>query len=209
MKLIIELQYFPPVILYRNLYKFSHIEFEQYEFYNKMSFRNRCIIAGANGKISLSIPLENGREQKRLAKDVRISNIHSWQKNHWKTIESCYNKSPWFEYYKYDLHALYIKPFSYLLDWNLACFNWSIDKLKIPVHHSLSSGFMKQPVEGLADWRNKILPRNYEGFKPLKYSQVFEEKTGFLPNISILDLLFCEGKNAKNLLESLQGGEEE
>ena len=100
MKLIIESQSFYPVIFYKNSSQFSYILFDQYESYQKMSFRNRFMIAGANGIISLTVPLENGREQKRLMKDVRISNAHSWQKQHWKTIESCYNKSPWFEFYR-------------------------------------------------------------------------------------------------------------
>ena len=199
MKLIIESQSFYPVIFYKNSSQFSYILFDQYESYQKMSFRNRFMIAGANGIISLTVPLENGREQKRLMKDVRISNAHSWQKQHWKTIESCYNKSPWFEFYRDELHALYSTPFSFLLDWNLACFEWSINKLNMPLSYGLTDAFVKNYGNDFDDQRNKILPKNYADFDAIKYRQVFEERTGFLPNLSVLDLLFCEGKNAADL----------
>ncbi len=199
MNLLIEYQYLSSVILFKNSFYFSHIIFEQYEFYQKMSFRNRCVIAGANGVITLSIPLADGRDQKKISKDVRIANAHHWQDQHWKTIVSCYNKSPWFEFYKEELHELYLRKFSFLVDWNLACFEWIVKKLELPISYSVSSYFAKQ-YDATDDWRNKILPRNYTDFKAVKYRQVFEERIGFLPNLSILDLLFCEGKGARSLL---------
>src|SRR5271154_2541688 len=111
---ISEPQYFPATIFYKNLYCCSNIVFDQYESYQKMSFRNRCIIAGANGTITLSIPLQDGRSQKTLMKDVRIAGTGKWQGDHWKSIVSCYNKSPWFEFYKDELQALFKKPFVFL-----------------------------------------------------------------------------------------------
>ena len=216
MNLIVDLQYFPSVILYESLNKFSNIVFEQYEYYQNMSFRNRCQVAGAEGTINLSIPLEKGRDQRNLLKDVKISDRDDWQGQHWKTIVSCYSRSPWFEFYRDELEGLYRKRFSFLLDWNLACFEWSIGILKMPVMVSLTKEYQKNYEEGnWADWRGKILPKNREGLTrnsnepirdpvgppaPVKYRQVFEERIGFLPNLSILDLLFCEGKNARLLL---------
>ena len=199
MNLITELQYFPSVIFYKNSYEFSNIIFEQYESYQKMSFRNRCIIAGANGLITLSIPLQEGRNQKTIMKEVKIEDS-KWQTDHWKSIESCYNKSPWFEFYKDELHELYSKPFCFLLDWNLACFEWSIRILGLPLVFSLSEIFIKKYNEDVADFRNKILPKNYKDYNAVAYRQVFEDRIGFMPNLSILDLIFCEGKTAKELL---------
>ena len=199
MNLITELQYFPSVIFYKNSYEFSNIIFEQYESYQKMSFRNRCIIAGANGLITLSIPLQEGRNQKTIMKEVKIEDS-KWQTDHWKSIESCYNKSPWFEFYKDELHKLYSKPFCFLLDWNLACFEWSIRILGLPLVFSLSEIFIKKYNEDVADFRNKILPKNYKDYNTVSYRQVFEDRIGFMPNLSILDLIFCEGKTAKELL---------
>lgn len=201
MILITEFQYFPSVILLNTSYKISNILFEQYEYYQKMSFRNRCVIAGANGTINLTIPLEFGRNQKTIMKDVKIANSEAWQKQHWRSIESSYNRSPWFEFYKEELHELFQKPFSFLADWNLACFAWSIQILKLPVTISLTDKFGKDYNDSeFVDFRNKLLPKNYKNFGAVKYQQVFEDRIGFLPNLSILDLLFCEGKNAAALL---------
>ena len=200
MNFLSEYQYFPSVIFYKYSYKYSNIIFEQYETYQKMSFRNRCIIAGANGLIHLSVPLKEGRNQKGIMKDMRISNSQKWQSGHWKSIVSCYNKSPWFEFYKDELHPLYEKHFDFLLDWDLACFEWSTQKLGLNVKVSATESLV--PVYGgeVADFRNRILPKNYTGFEAAPYQQVFESKTGFMPNLSILDLLFCEGKRAGDIL---------
>lgn len=261
MNLIVDLQYFPSIILYENINRFSNIVFEQYEYYQKMSFRNRCQITGAGGMINLSIPLEKGRDQKTLLKDVRISDRDDWQGQHWKTILSCYSRSPWLEFYQDELEGLYRRRLTFLLDWNLSCFEWSVGVLKMPVSFSLTQEYQKEyGEEDWADWRGKILPKNRAllgsvtqgsqdytagsvtlpgqlstpepdsdtpvpgfgnpisssgirvpssgnsfrdpavGATPIKYRQVFEERIGFLPNLSILDLLFCEGKNARTLL---------
>lgn len=202
MKFLSEIQYFPSVIFYKNSYRCSNIIFDQYEAYQKMSFRNRCIIAGANGAIHLSVPLENGRNQKKMMKDVRISDAGKWQHDHWKSIVSCYNKSPWFEFYKDELHPLYEKRFEFLIDWDLTCFEWSIQKLGLPVELSLTEKLTLLPADDVLDFRNQILPKNYKDFPAIPYHQVFDSRIGFIPNLSILDLLFCEGKRAGEMLSS-------
>ncbi|MBS1975274.1 MAG: WbqC family protein, partial [Bacteroidetes bacterium] len=169
------------------------------ESYQKMSFRNRCSIAGANGPIDLSIPLQHGRNQKALVKDVRIA-PSKWQARHLKSIESGYNRSPWFEFYKEELYHLYAVPCTFLVDWNLACFEWSIKKLGLQISFSLTESYQEVYDEDFVDFRNKILPKNVRAFPALPYRQVFERKLGFVPNLSVLDLLFCEGKNAAVLL---------
>jgi hypothetical protein len=215
MNLIVDLQYFPPIILFESLNKFSNIVFEQCEYYQKMSFRNRCQIAGAEGVINLSVPLVKGRDQKAFIKDVRISDWQPWQVQHWKTIVSCYSRSPWFEFYRDDLEELYKKPFDFLLDWNWDCMNWALGALKMPVPVSLTREYRKEyDAKEWMDWRGKIVPKNRgrgwpagapgqnAGDGPLKYRQVFEERVGYIPNLSILDLLFCEGKRSAELLRS-------
>ena len=201
MNLLSELQYFPSVIFYKNSFQYSNIVFEQYEFYQKMSFRNRMLIAGANGTISLSIPLEKGRDQKKIIRDIKIDSRQSWQKQHWRSIISCYNHSPWFEYYREELSDLYETSFEFLLDWNLACFDWTAKTLAWPVGVSFTEEYLeKYDSSHWIDLRNKILPRNYKSFEPVRYLQVFEERTGFFPNLSILDLLCCEGKRSGDFL---------
>lgn len=202
MNLISEIQYFPSIIFYKNSFHCSNIVFEQYEHYQKMSFRNRTMIAGANGIIELSVPLAHGRNQRGFTKDVRIDNRQSWQTRHWRSIESSYNHSPWFEYYVDELSNLFGKKFEFLIDWNLSCFEWTTKKLEWPVEISLTESFQKiYEVHKWADQRDNLLPKNYMYYEPVKYRQVFEERIGFLPNLSILDLLCCEGKHAAALLK--------
>src|SRR5690606_29272319 len=124
MILLADLEYFAPIIFYSDLNKYSHCVFDQYEEYQKMSFRNRCTLLGGNGPINLSIPLVGGRGQKTLMKDIRISNTDNWQGRHWKTIVSCYNRSPWFEYYRDELEKMYRNRVESLMEWNLTCFRW-------------------------------------------------------------------------------------
>jgi WbqC-like protein family len=205
MNLVIDIQYFPSVILYKDLYKFSNIVFDQYESYQKMGFRNRCQLTGAEGLIDLSIPLVRGRAQKTLVRDVRISDRQSWQAQHWKTIVSCYNRSPWFDHYRDELEGLYRRRFDYLLDWDLAGFDWSLRVLGLGIGVGLTERWERDysPLE-VVDWRGRLKPRGGGAVgvdRTVRYRQVFEERTGFVPNLSILDLLFCEGKNAKECLE--------
>lgn len=215
MTLIIDLQYFPSLVLYKGLNNFSNIIFEQYESYQKMSFRNRCRITGAEGLINLSIPLLKGRDQKTLIREVRISDRQSWQAQHWKTIVSCYSRSPWFEFLRDELEQLYKEPAEYLLDWNRRCFEWSLRALGLSIPTGLTAGYEKSYTGvDVEDWRGKILPKtraaapspgagqNAVDNAVPRYRQVFEERIGFMPNLSILDLLFCEGKEAIRYIRS-------
>lgn len=206
MTLITDLQYFPSVNFFRISSEFSNIVFEQYETYQKMSFRNRCQIAGGEGIINLNIPLEGGRDQKTLMKDVRIAGAQPWQAQHWKTIVSCYSRSPWFEFYRDDMEGLYKTRYERLMDFNGACFDWVLKKLRLSVTVSLTESYATGyvPEEGV-DMRGRFSPRNREVSgegSPVRYRQVFEERTGFIPGLSILDLLFCEGKEAIRYIRS-------
>src|SRR5918993_2281796 len=122
--LLIDLQYFPSVEYYLTLCSYKHVIFELYDHHRKMSFRNRCIIAGANGHINLSVPLIGGRDQKTIAREVKIDNSVGWQKQHFKSLVSAYNRSPFFEYYQDDLDRLFQLKCGILFEWNLACMEW-------------------------------------------------------------------------------------
>lgn len=208
MNLLIDFQYFANTVYYKTLLNATHINFEQYEHFSKRGFHNRCIILGADGPITLSIPLEGGRDKKCNLKDARISYRERWQQSHWKGIVSCYNSSPWFEYYQDDLAVLYQQQFSFLKDWNIACFQWTMKCLKQEPAFSFTSAYKKAYSEDeFFDLRNKITPKHPNPFLPdnsidkITYRQVFEDRTGFVPDLSILDLLFCEGgKRALSLL---------
>ena len=195
-----ELQYFPPLTFFSTLYQDTYVYIDIYESYHKMSFRNRCVIAGAEGIINLSVPLRDGRNQHLPMKEVVISETEHWQSRHLKSIRSAYNRSPFFEYYQDDLEALYRKPFSRLAEWNLACLKWLEEKMDWPAEIRFTETAIPFRTSGWEDRRNLVLPKNYHQWNPVKYRQVFEERTGFFPNLSILDLLFNTGREAGELL---------
>ncbi|HRQ50221.1 MAG TPA: WbqC family protein [Agriterribacter sp.] len=203
MLLITGLQYFAPIIEYKNSIQYTYISIEQYERWQKAGFRNRCIIAGANGLIGLSIPVAGGRHSDKLIKEVRIDNRHRWQMLHWRSVVSAYNRSPWFEYYKDEMADFYHTKYDWLWDWNLTLLQWTIRQLGAKVKIDFTERWQKNyPQDGCTDMRHLALPKNYTSFAgdcPV-YQQVFEDRLGFVPNLSIIDLLFCEGPNAVNLL---------
>ncbi len=184
------------------MFQFSNIKIEQYESWQKMSFRNRAVVAGSNGLVDLSVPLEKGRGQRMLVKDVRISEHADWRKQHWRTIESCYSRSPFFEFYQDGVRELLEKKQVYLLDLNLAILAWVQKMLKNQSRVTLTGSYQKEYPAPDTDLRNYFLPKNFlEQPFPFRYRQVFEDRIGFQPNLSILDLLFCCGPNAKTLLK--------
>jgi hypothetical protein len=224
MTLIVDIQYFPQIIFFKISYKYSHALIEQCESYQKMSFRNRCRIAGAEGVVDLSVPIAGGRDQKTIMKDVRIAAGRSWQAQHWKTIVSCYSRSPWFDYYRDGLQKLFEEPVEFLMDWDLRCLEWSLRALGMDRPILLTDTYQKVYDSGEAvDWRGRLGPKDLEKWMvaeggveeerrgpgagevlegATRYRQVFEERIGFMPNLSILDLLFCEGKEAIRYIRS-------
>lgn len=201
--LVIELQYFPNVTYYKKVIDFSYLLFDVYDPFRKMSFRNRMRIAGAEGPLLLSVPLTHGREQRRPMREVEIANLYPWQDQHWKTICSCYNRSPWFEYYRDSLEELYRTPFERLADWNLACMQWTWRQLGWTPDWGLTDSYQPfYPADTYVDLRNSLQTKTVDTGTPAiaPYRQVFEDRTGFVPGLSILDLLCSEGKNALNWL---------
>jgi WbqC-like protein len=165
-----------------------------------MSFRNRCMIAGAQGIISLSVPLQDGRNQHLPMNEVLISESENWQARHFKSIRSAYNRSPFFEHYQEELYRIYQTPFRELAEWNLLCLYWVKEKLGWAAEFRFTDSSVAFDTDEIDDRRNRVIPKNYDRLNPVKYRQVFEERTGFIPNLSILDLLFNTGNAAGELL---------
>lgn len=201
-QILIDNQYFGTVNYINILFQFSNIKIEQYESYQKMSFRNRCMVAGSNGVVNLSVPLVKGRGQKLLMKDVRISHADNWQVQHWRTIESCYSRSPFFEFYRDAVLGLLEKKENFLLDMNMRILEWLQSTLKFPGRLSLTEEYRREYPAGTLDLRNTMLPKNFGlSSTGLRYTQVFEDRIGFVPNLCVLDLLFCCGPQANSYLK--------
>ncbi|HWB26239.1 MAG TPA: WbqC family protein [Chitinophagaceae bacterium] len=203
--LIIDNHYFNNVIYTKYLLKSTHINILPFEPYQKMSFRNRCVIAGSNGLINLTVPVENGRNQKCTFKAVRISYREDWQKHHRRTLTSCYSKSAFFDYYRDAVEKFFLKKEEFLFDLNLGILQWLKSVLRFPGEIVVQDeGWQPGNETPVVDVRDKWLPKNFQSAEASElcpvYFQVFEDRIGFQPNLSILDLLFNEGPAASALL---------
>ncbi len=182
------------VAYYQTLLNAEHCMIDTGEHFVKSSPRNRCIIASPQGELRLSIPLEKGKNHKRNMFDTTICYEHNWQAIHWKSLCSCYRKSPYFEYYEDKLAPLIMTKEIFLVDFNLKLQNSILTWLKIDKQILISKEYQSTILKTF-DFRTQKLPAN-----TLKYRQLFEDKIGFLPDVSVLDLLFNQGKEAKSFL---------
>ncbi|RMG79184.1 MAG: hypothetical protein D6714_16770, partial [Bacteroidetes bacterium] len=207
---LIELQYLGPVQYFAWLHTLDEVWLEQCENYQKGSYRNRCHILGANGVLRLTIPLKNGRNSGVPIREVEIAYDEDWQSQHWHSIQSAYGKSPFFDYYADELRAFYARKERFLFDFNFGLFEFIKDCLPISCSIKLTESFLPpgrvSKERSPEDRRNSIHPKKHrqksdEHFMAAPYWQVFEEKHGFVPNLSILDLLFCTGPEAGYFLE--------
>lgn len=190
--------YFSPISQYQALLNSNSITFEVEDNYQKQTYRNRCYIYGANGKQLLNIPVSIPKSSKKTkSKDILVENSN-WQKQHYKSFEAAYNHSPFFEFYKDDLQKIFSKKYTYLLDVNLDSFNFIKNALELPIEYKFSKTYEENKpndFRDLADSKKKV------EISFLSYIQMFDQKFGFLKNLSILDLLFMEGPNSINFLE--------
>ena len=189
---LLECENFPCIAWYKMFLRNENIQIEQHEYFVRKSFRNRAVIAGPNGLITLSIPLKGGRNQKNVMKDIEISYDENWQTVHWKTIESCYRRSPYFEYYAEDIKMLFEKKHHFLVDYNIQCLQLVNQLLQVKKEFVLTEKYEKIPIDTWVDARN-VFDENTDMQLP-SYIQVFQDRIGFKSNLSILDMLFCDGR---------------
>jgi len=203
--ILLSTAYFPPVQYISKFLLFENVFIEQYENFTKQTYRNRCVILAANGPVSLVIPVVKGRGSKIKIRDLKISYDTDWQRNHWRTIFSAYNSSPFFEFYRDDISPFFEKTWKFLFDYNLAILEIICELMEIDFNVELTDDFEKVD-SNTQNFREAISPKKQKAkrdndFHPHAYTQVFAEKFGFVPNLSILDLLFNEGPNSYNILE--------
>jgi hypothetical protein len=195
------LYYFPCVFVFADLLHQSTISFDADMPFKRSSFRNRLIIAAADGPIQLSIPVVGGRSIKSIYREVEIDYKSNWQRDHFRTLCTAYGNSPFFLFYRDELEQLFQQKPRLLHEWNLLCLEWVLKKIKI--HLLIDNDISIQNEDIYSVRADRYSPQNYtidSSKVDVSYQQVFEEKTGFLPNLSILDLLFNEGSHSKQVL---------
>lgn len=218
---LLQTTYFGPVQWYQKLKRYDHCVIEQYDSYQKQTYRNRCVIATANGLQALTVPVDHSplTIDHVQCKDLRISDHNQWRRVHWNALQSAYSESPFFEYYADDIRPFFEQKYEFLIDFNEAIRQKMCELLDIDTSVSYSSGFMVQGSwfrvqgsgfrvhdsgfmghgSGFMDFRAVIHakhPQDDPEFQPRSYWQVFQHRYGFQPNLSILDLLFCMGPEA-------------
>jgi hypothetical protein len=201
MKIILHPTYFPNIAHFVAMANAKEITFEMDDSFLKQTYRNRTYIYGANGKLALNIPVIHSQKNRQKYRDVKIFNEEKWQSLHWKSLLSAYRTSPFFEYYEDELQPLFTESTDYLLEFNFKCIEVICDCLQLELNTTKTEIYQKT-VEDKTDFRylvnvKKETPQQFEN-----YTQVFSTKHGYIPNLSILDLLFSEGPNALNYLES-------
>lgn len=200
--------YFGPIQYFTRFLVFPRVKIEQYDNYSKQTYRNRCNIYGANGMLPLSIPVLKGPGHKTLVRDVRIDYSKNWRKLHWKGIESAYMHSPFFEFYMDEIKSYLEKEHDFLLDLNLEIMDYLLGSLEIDIRYELTGEYSESGE--FMDSRDMIHPKTAfdkdQFYDAEPYSQVFKDRLGFMPNLSIIDLLFNEGPNARSVLERCSSG---
>ena len=184
--------YLGPVQQYSKMFHFPEVRIETSENYLKQSYRNRCIIAGANGLLPLSVPIVKPDTLKCLTKDIRISDHGNWRHLHWNAIVSAYNSTPFFEYYEDDFAPFYEKKYEFLFDFNEELRMLICQLLDIQPQIQYTTSF-EADVENDFRWISPKQDIADPSFLLKPYYQVFQDKHGFLTNLSIIDLLFNTG----------------
>lgn len=196
---ILSTAYLAPIQYYSKLLQYPACVIEHLEHFTKQTYRSRCDIYSPNGVKTLSVPLVK-RNHRQTVKDLKISYDYDWRKLHWRTLESSYRRSPFFEYFEDDFFPFYHeKKFDYLIDLNEALQQEILILLKSKPNYTFTTEYFKQ-YDAADDYRSSIAPKipfeTDKNFQSKMYSQVFETRHGFIPNLSIVDLLFNQGSRA-------------
>lgn len=206
MKGIFSIAYWPNLHYFYNLINADEIHIETHDHYQKQSYRNRCSILSANGVLDLSIPVKH-QATKELVKDVEISYQENWQLKHWRAIVSAYKNSPYFEHFETEIQLFYSSETPYLLSYTRKQLELILKLLRIKKEIHYTENY-REIMEGFVDFREMIHPK--KDFKKDEYShrvlsvpyyQTFSEKMSFVPNLSILDLIFNEGLESLSYLK--------
>lgn len=201
MKILLPIFYLPPVSWFSVfLHHDSEVVFEQYENFPKQTYRNRANIYGANGKLSLIIPIHHNA--KRAMKDIEISYSENWQHLHWKSIKNAYQSSPYFEFYEDHLKQIFDSEEKSLIKFNLRALEIILKLLKTEKAYSLNDKYARNPAE--INYREKFSAKQPSEFEMEEYYQTFSDKLGFLADLSILDLLCNKGPESLTYIQNIK-----
>ena len=193
MTVLLSTTYFGPVQWYQKLYRADEVLIEGWESFLKQTYRNRCVITTTQGVQALTVPVEKLSTISYI-KDLKISNHGNWRHLHWNALQSAYGESPFFEYYQDDIRPFFEKHWTFLLDFNEEIRMKMCELLDIQPKVSFTKSWKESST--MKDYRSAISPKHPQpdpDFQPKPYYQVYQQKHGFLPNLSILDLLFNMG----------------
>ncbi len=201
--------YLAPIEYYAKLYHYPKVLIEAFDNYVKQTYRNRCFLGGANDRMPLSIPIEKPAGEKCPTRDIRLSDHGNWRHQHWYAIQSTYNNTPFFEYYEDYFAPFYEKKHDFLFDFNEQLREMICDLLEIPTDVSFTSEYIDPALSPATDFREIIHPKkNYRvadpEYRDVPYYQIFDQKFGFRPNLSIVDLLFNMGPESILVLRDSQ-----
>ena len=206
MELVIDLHFLPSIEYFCALIRHEKVLLENDESYVKGSFRNKAFIVTSNGKQRLSIPLKRGKHQQKNIQTVEISSTENWQRQHWRSIKTAYENAPYWEEYSDDLFTLLQDNSHTLWHYNLNLLNGLIALLQLECDIQTTQQFHKAYTEAI-DLRHQILPKHatlaIPGIQNVPYGQVFEDRQAFIPNASIIDLLFCKGPETSLILDAM------
>ena len=179
------------------------VDFEVEENSQKQTYRNRTHVAHSNGKLLLNIPIKHSKDGRRQkTKDILVENDFPWQEHHWKSLQSAYRTSPFFEYYEDDLKPFFSEKVENLMKFNHRIFEMLCELIGIDVEISYTKQFETEPI--ITDLRILVNAKRKSEFNSENYTQVHEANHSFLPNLSVLDLLFNEGPNTLIYLENAE-----
>ncbi len=193
--------YFPSIVQMVAIVQASNVIFEIADNYQKQTYRNRAYIAHSNGKLLLNIPIKHNKTGVRLkTNDVLVENSLRWQSRHWKSLQYAYRTSPFFEYYEEEFQPLFTMPVRSLIEFNMNTLKVLCECMGVTLNITKTKYY--EPDPSVFDLRFLVVAKTERIYPLIPYTQVLESKHGFLSNLSVLDLLFNEGPNTLNYLES-------
>jgi hypothetical protein len=202
MNLLIHPTYFPSISHFVALSQADNILFEIEDNFQKQTNRNRTYIYSPNGIQLLNIPVKHSNKSHQKTKDIQLETQFDWQKQHFKSLEAAYRSSPFFEYFEDDIRPIFEKKYTFLLDLNFDTFDFISKSMRMKFNYETTTEYFQEVNSNdFLDFRYLVNGKKDDSqFEP--YTQVFEEKAGFLNNLSVLDVLFNEGKFALDYLKS-------